>query len=621
MMRCRRSRLHGVGWLLGGWLFLSMGTGLAQPGPAVPEAVPLESIVHADAFIETAFAQQDSARYKTAAIVYLALLEYLEGTRPAALDSIRARHLVPLALILPNALQEEVGLSDAPASGTASLSEGAAGRLLTWWRRMDPLPATPQNERVIEHLERIAYARRHYEDRTTPTGFDDRGLVYIRLGPPSNVKKIRFDEAQYIGRIVPVPRFIENEFWVYRHVHDAAQYLFVRPRKQQGYRLGLPEDLLPSTLRSPRRAEVMLKVMEQLYRDLALYHQTGHYGFYYDQIANYTTDLAMRRFGGGPSGMQSPFVFIQSTRGQVSMADRRAVRERDAEVPASFTNQFDDVDALPVAVRWARFLDEDGTTRTELYWSVQARELYPSRRIRRMLRRQDEEMPDTYFLAFSVSQQTTDYRPRRRYLHRRLLHLPRDSMTTEMILEPQTLAVHGDTGRYVLALQWDVYGVVQDDAESTRRVGSKLKAETAWIDTLQALRPDPERLEMSDLKPLHVTDTTTSIAAAPPYPGGAILPETPLALYFEVYHLAPAADGQTYYTVAYEVARRGDDARTAATTRYSGDPPTAREVIYLDLSTERVGDFTVTVRVTDETTGQTVERTLALAVEQELVTW
>src|SRR5690606_26294536 len=116
-------------------------------------------------------------------------------------------------------------------------------------------------------------------------------------------------------------------------------------------------------------------------------------------------------------------------RAQASMADRRAVRERDAEVPASYTNQFDDVDTRPVAVRWARFLDENGTTRTELYWSVQAQELYPSRRIRRMLRRQGYEVPDTYLLAFSVAQQTADYRARRRYLNRHLVHLPRDSMT------------------------------------------------------------------------------------------------------------------------------------------------------------------------------------------------
>ena len=587
----------------------------------------------ADDFVRTVFARQDSARFEAAATMYLTLLPHLEGNLSARVDSLRVRHIVPLALILPEELREDLALDDAPTSGTTYLAEGTAARLLTWWRRMDPLPATQQNERVIEHLSRVAYASRHYADRTTPTGLDDRGLVYIRLGPPSRRKEIRFQETKHYGRIVPVPNFLETEFWVYPHVHDAAQYLFVRPLPLQGYRLGLPEDLIPSSLRASSfgltkrsldKADAMLGVMEQLYRDLALYHATGHYGFYYDRIAGYTADLAMSRFSErSRPPAERPGLFIQSTLGQVRMEDERAARQRDAEVPASYTNQLDDFDALPIHLRWARFLEEDGTTRTELYWSLRSRDLYPSRRVRRRLRKQHYEPSSDYLLTFHVAQQTEDYRTRARYRKPFLIYMPRDSMAAETILKPQVIAVQGDTGRFALAVQWDAYWASRDDLDGTLHQEPKLKTGTFRIDSLHALGNDPGRLEMSDIKPLFVTDTTARIEAAPPYPGAAVLPETPLAIYFEVYHLAPAAGGRTDYTVAYEVTygRRDDEVGTAATTRYRSDQPTAREIVHLDLKRERMGPFRITVRVTDETTGQKVERALAFELYPEPRAW
>ncbi len=331
----------------------------------------------------------------------------------------------------------------------------------------------------------------------------------------------------------------------------------------------------------------------------------------------------MHRYAGRSALKQRPSVFVQSTLGQVRLADQRAVLQREAEVPVSFTNQFDDVDVLRPALRWARFLEEDGTTRTDVYWSLHVRDLYPSRHVRRRLRKQDYEPTDNYVLAVSVAQQTAGYRTRVRYLNRHLIDMPRDSMKAETVIEPQTLTVRGDTGHYSLAVQWDAYWARPDEADSTRRLGPKLKTGTLRIDSLRALSPDPDRLEMSDLKPLFVADTDAPIEAAPPYPGAATLPKTPLALYFEVYHLAPADDGQTHYTIAYEVTydERGEEVRTAASTRYSGEGQTAREIIHLDLIPERMGPFRITVQVTDESTGRAVERTLSFEVYQEPKPW
>ena len=145
----------------------------------------------ADAFVQHVFEQQDASRYVLAASAYLAMLAHLDARSPA-MDALRARHLAPLALILPDHVRQEIGLAEAEEAATAALSEGAGARLVAWWRRMDPLPATPQNERLVEHLERVVYARAHFADERSALGFDDRGKVYIRLGAPSHQTSIPY---------------------------------------------------------------------------------------------------------------------------------------------------------------------------------------------------------------------------------------------------------------------------------------------------------------------------------------------------------------------------------------------------------------------------------------------
>jgi hypothetical protein len=103
----------------------------------------------------------------------------------------------------------------------------------------------------------------------------------------------------------------------------------------------------------------------------------------------------------------------------------------------------------------------------------------------------------------------------------------------------------------------------------------------------------------------------------------------PVALYFEVCHLGIGSNDRTRYTVEYEVYReteRGGPARlfegdqeqrTATEATYESRDRTAREYVLLDLKKVplgRSGEMTVTVRVTDEVTGQQVERAVGFAV-------
>ncbi len=55
--------------------------------------------------------------------------------------------------------------------------------------RNNPILTTPKNERLIEHWERIAHARKNYtRNQTSPYGTDDRGITYVKYGEPDRVE-------------------------------------------------------------------------------------------------------------------------------------------------------------------------------------------------------------------------------------------------------------------------------------------------------------------------------------------------------------------------------------------------------------------------------------------------
>jgi len=67
-----------------------------------------------------------------------------------------------------------------------------------FWFKMDPTPDSKQNERLLEHWERIAYAKEHFtRNNSTVYGTDDRGPIYIKYGKPDRVKEGLFSYNRF----------------------------------------------------------------------------------------------------------------------------------------------------------------------------------------------------------------------------------------------------------------------------------------------------------------------------------------------------------------------------------------------------------------------------------------
>ena len=525
------------------------------------------------------------------------------------------RHLAQLEPLLPQSIRQRI-------TGSQSIAVGPM--LAAWWRRQDPLPASPANERMLEHLRRVAYAEEHFACSACASGFDARGDVYVRYGAPERTTEITFDDPQLIdavfqpGVAISPGDFPDNVFWRYLYVDRDAYFLFVRDRN--GYRQAQTSDLLPTTLRSGFqpggrglvKSQMALAVMRAVYRQLALEHP--HFGARYNDVdlwlsARESTGRLQSRdltdnirvltgadliSGAERSGDaeasatgRSAHEFVQAMLSNARTEDQQIAYQQEILLPKVFSDIDRTLPELQVAARHARFLDHNGETRTEVYWGFEPGTMHPA----------SDTPGGEYLLHLHARQLNADYTLRRDSSG--AIRIQAAQNVPDSVIPPQTLVMMADSGVRHVSLQWDQYRIAEDG------VRSRIQAATVWIDSLQALDGSGFALEMSDLKPV----SRMGGAAMSPYPYMEVAPDMELGLYFEVYHLIYDRSGETRYTITYEITSSRGRRASSVTSSYRGSSRTAREDITLDLS-EQAGNIRVKVTVQDDVSGASVDRAM-----------
>lgn len=609
----------------------------------------------ADAYLRTLTPQRLRGERLYAVDVYRALLGRVGPDTSAAVQALFRRRVAQIApLMADSALARVVHESRDAPERTWTFRAGAGAALLRWWRGLDPYPATSANERLEEHLTRLVRGRTQYGCPERVSALDARGLVQLRFGAPYKRQALRYEDADFFREVyrfgvnVPPSSFPESEIWLYTHIDESGYYLFAESDTSGCYQRARANDLMPPYLTRPRAdterglniAYSALMAMRAIYRELALYHIT--FSGRYTEIANYAGWQEMqamspprsgqrtvqvgagvgqtRQVSSSPTfGIDFPTRFVPRMVARAQREDRAAARRRKEAMPRQHTLLLEDAPRLPVAVRTARFLGADGTTRTEVYWGVPAAALPLG----------EADSLAASLLSVSAVRYDRGRRPvqRKRRRHRVTVRSPTDPR----MIVPSPLAFDGIAGLHHLGLQWGQYQLWPADsaAAPNARLGPQRRTATARADSLQPLRADGPGVEMSDVKVLTRPDTamldlTAPTARATPYPFRTLTAETPLLLSFEVYHLATGTDDRTRYTVAYEVegeTKRGwtrlfrgtDTQRTSTEMTRQGTSRRSREVIRLDLSQierDEPQGVRVTVRVTDEISSTTVTRSV-----------
>ena len=614
----------------------------------------------ADAYLQTLDAYRLRNERLRAVDQYRRVLGRVGPDTLAAVQSVFRRRMAQLAPLLPNDVFDRVVQ---PARDTEpdawTFRAGAGDALQAWWRSLDPFPQTTENERLEEHLTRLVQAEQRFHCTDAPSRLDARGEAHLRFGPPYKRHDLNYEDGEFFREVfrfgVPIPAsgFPEGEVWVYPQIDQAAHYLFVEEDGSDCFQVATTNDLLPTTLRYSRGnterglniAYSSLMALRAIYQELALYHID--YGGRYQEIANYAdwqemeATIAQMGASGGSArrttvgsgvgqtrivssdpmfGIPPPTDFVTTLMSRAAQEDRRTARRREEVLPRQYTALREDTPSLPVAVRTARFLNDDGTTRTELYWGLLGSE--------GVLRDDTTARPSTLTLAATQSDSTHTPMARRSSRYQ----LPSTPPDSGYGFVPPPLTFDAPSGPYHLNLQWTQYRRWAQIDNLMGEIGPKRRLTLTRIDSLRPLRAGG-RLEMSDVKVLSAPDADAPPPLlqkqATPYPFQTVRKDTPLLLSFELYHLSRGPDDQTQYTIAYEVAgrtRRGwtrlfrgqDTQQTATETTVSGTDQRTEELILLDLSEierDEAQDVRVTVRVTDEPSGATIARTVDFVLQ------
>jgi GWxTD domain-containing protein len=89
----------------------------------------------------------------------------------------------------------------------------------SFWRSRDPNPETPQNEALEEHVTRLRFVERYFQENEVPGVFTERGRLYMKFGAPA-YRKIADMPAQAGGSMSGSRRAwadgdVPVEIWVY----------------------------------------------------------------------------------------------------------------------------------------------------------------------------------------------------------------------------------------------------------------------------------------------------------------------------------------------------------------------------------------------------------------------
>ncbi len=478
--------------------------------------------------------------------------------------------------------------------------------LREYWRRQDPTPATLVNERLIEHLKRVEYARIHYACKNV-RGFDDRGMIYVRLGPPNH-------QGTAIRGVHS--RLLPHYVWAYDYISRGLYFPFVDFGKGKGYELvNSIERAIPRMIDLNSRIAFYLelgKVTPILYRR-------------WDETQNIVRDAATE---------QAAKVRVQE---ELYFEDEEDLAYRKKVTPKKFTRVLGNVEEFHLAMRTARFMEPDSSTRFEIYLAILRKQLKP-KWIEKFM------AGDTIYLNLAAALENKSFWPDTTFqfpLARLtdLNHLTRDTLLYQaQIHVPNKLFyVSGEVEAWLTG------------NERKLRPASNLTLRTAWrkkatnpgiLIKMGGFRSPPQLALRLHKKPLIISDLQLSTRITPdmeggnpkknnlriqPFPFNQVSLLHPIYLYFEIYGLKISPeDNRSHYKIAYQVKvikpqkkivsriasvfQSKSQKRVELESEYSSTSATAKETIALDLKGLIPGRVVLTVIVRDLLSNATARR-------------
>jgi GWxTD domain-containing protein len=451
---------------------------------------------------------------------------------------------------------------------------------MNFWQRRDPNPVTDINERLILHYQRLDHARGLWgEDNLT--GYDDRGMIYIRYGEPLE---------KYAGNSIGM-NVDDNESWVYKIAGKNISFDFI----EQGATFRLVNDL-SEAVNSTNGVEAMTALTR-------LYEQRSHLSGPYTRIANELSSAVITKT------QDLRIETVAPTLARFSTENARSQKS----IPQSTFNYAMEGSDLPFDINYSWFY-EDGRPRLELYYALN----------RSAVTGAEDGLDSGTELKESTVIRDENFNT-----------LVRGSNTVNLANRFKSgNAFISQVNAYVRASK--VKTTLQLEIPATNQV--RMITVPVVIDSFYSDKLNLSGIEIADeIRPARASDTKVFVknnlyVQAFPYTG--ISKSKPVFLYFEIYNLETDAAGVGEYQVELQVVRDSDsqdftsllkalnpfasEELTSVSTTFAKNSKSRfmAEYIGLDLGELSEGRYRLTVRVTDMNSSETRLRRLMFDLQQ-----
>ena len=477
-------------------------------------------------------------------------------------------------------------------------NDSIAKRIKKFWLERDPTPATPANERLLEHWERIAFARETFnKNSSTPYGTDDRGLIHVKYGEPdfkkissfgrSGIELVRWIESPAArSDIRDVDRNPDYELWIYYGIgaNESTFFLFGREAGigSFGLRNGVEEFI--SEYAYLRDARNILQIM--YYSELAGLDPFFEDRYYKLEEIWYRTETSSNY----------PVKRILNLFFHTNKAIDRTTPSHKYAAPEK-SSYHDAISPIQITAQSLRFLDELNSPRNAIM-------VFANPQFKNLAASEDFKIPD-YLL--------------RHTLIIRDENLNEQDRITDFVVEeldyPFTFILSEVDSNASFSIATEAFAkkdFVSEYGEFAPPKKAKVLANgSAFLVSSPLLSTDMKTLELSDFI-LGVTIPETldeSKFLFPLIPGRKIWKKDKLKTYLEIYHLLPDEAGISHYSIDFQIAKLKEKSKKkkseiTITFEFDSLTSTSKENFDVDISKLSPGNYQLAAMVTDKVSGQ-----------------
>ncbi len=559
------------------------------------------------AFIELAVRHNASAYYAAACEMYLQC--FFKKNLFESKNEL-AQEIERLAPLLSEKQYADWNLS-------LSQNDSSLGaKMCGFWIEKDPTPTTEINERLLEHWERIAYARAHFTKASNTTyGTDDRGLIYVKFGKPDKSKKgflgtnknesrnwvpSNFEIERQIDTFNTLP---EYEIWRYSSLPADEPIIYLFGNKDgagsYGLRAGV-EDFIPPRAFSRRSTRYTGGFLPGAVLQIMFYAELRTFDPFFDRRYRELESTWVQAKASDPFAQRlSPsHNLLRGITANYESRDADNVAQKQAPLDRSIYE--DGLNPINLTPYQTRLLDEQNQPKLVITVFSFVENL-ASVNIR-------EKKAPIYQLTHTLIARDKNWREIRREADTPPVSYDNVSL---FIIEQNAAQAH-----YTLAAE--AFSLPDNTNPDTLVYLAPIAVGKATLESMPPLSRNPASLELSDLV-IGVAMPAGVDSALFPFrliPANQIWRGDALKCYLEIYHLALKPDSVAEFSLGFRVARlerKGNklNRKEMVALSFNFDHPQRRasEGFDIDVSRLKPGDYELTAEVADKISLQKKQRT------------